>query len=175
LAERADATRPNAAEEASGESGRRNEALYKGITAIAAVSVIAVVAAMAVIMVVMVTGGTAGGGMMNGGMNGDMMGGMMGGGSDPSGEAAVEGVTQVRLENIAFSPANIVIEAGTTVTWTNYDSARHTVTSDEGDEFASPTFGRNGTFSYTFDVPGEYYYHCEPHPNMKGLVTVRPG
>ncbi len=143
----------------------------KGITAIVVISVIAVVAAMAVIMVVMVAGGTAGGGMMNGGMDG----GMMDGGSNPADEAAAEGVTQVRLENIAFSPANIVVDAGTTVTWTNYDSALHTVTSDDGGELASPTFGRNGTFSYTFDVPGEYYYRCEPHPNMKGLVTVRPG
>ncbi len=146
----------------------------KGITgtfaAVAAIAVIAIVASMAVIMVVMVGGGLAGGGMMDGGM----MGGMMGGGSDPSDEAAVEGVTQVRLENIAFSPANIVVDAGTTVTWTNYDSASHTVTSDEGDEFGSPAFGRDGTFSHTFDVPGEYYYHCEPHPNMRGLVTVRP-
>lgn len=141
----------------------------KGIAAIVAIAVVAAVASMSVIMVVMVGGGLDGG-MMDGGM----MDGMMGGGSDPSGEAAVEGVTQVRLENIAFSPANIVVEAGTTVTWTNYDSARHTVTSDDRGELASPLFGRDGTFSHTFDLPGEYYYHCEPHPNMKGLVTVRP-
>jgi plastocyanin len=138
--------------------------LDKGIAAIVSIVVVAAVASMAVIMVVMVGGG------LDGGM---MDGGMMGGGSDPSGEAAVEGVTQVRLENIAFSPANIVVEAGTTVTWTNYDSARHTVTSDDGSELVSPLFGRDGTFSHTFDLPGEYYYHCEPHPSMQGLVTVR--
>ncbi len=62
---------------------------------------------------------------------------------------------------------------GTTVTWTNYDSIGHTVTSDEGDEFRSPLFGSNETFSHTFNQPGEYLYHCEPHPNMKGLVTVK--
>jgi len=114
--------------------------------------------------------GMVGGGMMRG----DMMRGMMGGGSDPSDEAAVEGVTQVRLENIAFAPANIVVDAGTTVTWTNYDSASHTVTSDSGDELESPLLGQNGTFTHAFDVAGEYYYHCVPHPNMRGLVTVRP-
>ncbi len=154
----------------SGESGRRNDALDKGIAAIVAIAVVAAVAFMAVIMVGMVGGGMMDGRMMDGGM----MDGMMGGGSDPSDEAAVEGVTQVRLENIAFSPTNIVVEAGTTVTWTNYDSARHNVTSDDGGELASPLFGRDGTFSNTFDLPGEYYYHCEPHPSMKGLVTVRP-
>lgn len=99
--------------------------------------------------------------------------GMMGAGSDPTDETAVEGVTQVRLQDFAFSPANIVVDVGTTVTWTNYDGAAHTVTSNEGEELKSPLFGQDGTFSYTFDEPGEYFYHCEPHPNMKGLVTVR--
>ena len=94
-------------------------------------------------------------------------------GSDPADEAAVEGVTEVRLEDFAFAPANIIVEAGTTVTWTNYDSAGHTVTSDESGELGSPTFGRDATFSHTFNVPGEFYYHCEPHPYMKRLVTVR--
>ena len=117
-------------------------------------------------MIVMMSG--AMGGMFGG------MGGMMGGqGSDPADETAVEGVTQVRLQDFAFSPANIVVDVGATVTWTNYDGVAHTVTSDEGEELKSPLFGQNGTFSYTFDKPGVYFYHCEPHSNMKGLVTVR--
>ena len=99
---------------------------------------------------------------------------MMGGrGSDPARESPVAGVTQVRIEDFAFAPANIVVDAGTTVTWTNYDSASHTVTSDDGDELDSPLFGKNKTFSHTFDEPGEYAYHCAPHANMQGLVTVR--
>ena len=117
----------------------------------------------------------AGVGMMGGRM-GDWHGRMMGGrGSDPSGETPVEGVTQVRIEDFAFAPANIVVDVGTTVTWTNEDGARHTVTSDDGDELASPLFGRGETYSHTFDTPGEYAYHCDPHPNMRGLVTVRAG
>src|SRR3990172_1584288 len=100
---------------------------------------------------------------------------MMGGaGSNPDQETAVAGVSQVRLENFAFAPANIVIDAGAKVTWTNYDSVDHTVTSDDGDALDSPLFGKNETFSHTFDKPGEYRYHCTPHPNMRGLVTVRP-
>ena len=112
--------------------------------------------------------------MMTSMMGGGHMG-MMGQGSNPAGEAPVEGVTQVRIENFAFAPANIVVDAGTTVTWTNYDALAHSVKSDEGDELQSGLFGQDGTFSRTFDEPGEYYYHCEPHPNMKGLVTVRAG
>ncbi len=104
-----------------------------------------------------------------------MMGSMMGGaGSDPSGETPAVGVTEVRLEDFAFAPANIVIDAGTTVTWTNKDNVAHTVTSDDGDELESEYFGRDGTFRHTFDTPGECRYNCEPHPNMHGRVTARP-
>ena len=95
-------------------------------------------------------------------------------GSDPAKETPVFGVTEVRLDDFAFAPANIVIDAGTTVTWTNYDNETHTVTSDEGDELESERLGKGETFRYTFETPGEYYYHCEPHSNMHGLVTVRP-
>ncbi len=135
--------------------------------AVVAMGFVALVVIVAVMMVSMV--GIGGMGMMGGGGMG-MMGGQ---GSDPADETAVEGVTQVRLQDFAFSPANIVVDVGTTVTWTNYDGVAHTVTGDEGEELKSPLFGQNGTFSYTFDKPGEYFYHCEPHPNMKGLVTVR--
>lgn len=110
--------------------------------------------------------------MMSMAMSGHM--GMMGGrGSDPAEETAVAGVTQVRIEDFAFAPANIVVDVGTTVTWTNEDNVAHTVTSDEGGELDSPLLGENESFSHTFDQPGAYAYHCTPHPNMKGLVTVR--
>ena len=103
--------------------------------------------------------------------------GMMGGrGSNPNDETPVSGVTQVRMEDFAFSPANIVVDAGTTVTWTNDDSVGHTVTSDDGDELDSPLIGQGDTYRQTFETPGEYSYHCTPHPNMQGRVTVRaPG
>ena len=96
------------------------------------------------------------------------------GGSDPSKETPAVGVTDVRLDDFAFEPANIEIDPGTTVTWTNYDGDSHTVTSDEGDELDSGLLSKTETFSYTFETPGEYYYHCEPHSKMHGLVTVRP-
>jgi plastocyanin len=98
---------------------------------------------------------------------------MSGAGSDPSKETPVEAVTDVRIENFAFAPANIVVDVGTTVTWTNDDVVPHTVTSDDGDELDSELLNPGDTFSHTFDTPGEYRYHCTPHPNMQGLVTVR--
>ena len=130
-----------------------------GSAGVAALAFVTMVTFMIVMMVWMTSGG--------------MMGGMMGGGSDPADEVAVEGVTQVRQQGFAFAPANIVVDAGTTVTWTNRDGVGHTVTSDGGSELQSPLLGQTQTFSHTFDEPGQYRYYCEPHPFMRGLVTVR--
>jgi plastocyanin len=115
----------------------------------------------------------AGVGMMGGRMSNGHWGMMGGRGSDPAEETAVADVTAVRMEDFAFSPANIVIDAGTTVTWTNYDGVGHTVTSDDGDELDSSLFARGETYSHTFETEGTFAYHCKPHPYMQGLVTVR--
>ena len=155
-------------EENDQQHGRNNDALVKGIIA-ASVAIVAIAfVAMVIFMIVMMS--DAMGGMM-GGMSG-AMGGMMGGGSNPADEAAVEGVTQVRQQDFAFAPANIIVDAGTTVTWTNHDGVGHTVTSDGGGELQSPLLGQTETFSHTFVEPGRYSYFCKPHPYMKGLVTV---
>jgi plastocyanin len=36
---------------------------------------------------------------------------------------------EVRIDNFTFAPQRIVVQAGTTVTWTNADDAPHTVVS----------------------------------------------
>jgi plastocyanin len=76
------------------------------------------------------------------------------------------------IENFAFSPATLTVKAGTTVTWTNRDSAPHTVTSDAG-AFGSDTMPRGGTYQFTFSQPGTFTYHCSIHPSMKGTVIVQ--
>ena len=80
----------------------------------------------------------------------------------------------------AFSPKDIMINAGDTVTWKWDDATQHTVTSDNS---AWPNSGVKGggppfaTFQNTFATPGVYKYHCQIHggPNglgMSGSVTV---
>lgn len=83
----------------------------------------------------------------------------------------------VTIKDFAYSPDKIEIQAGTTVTWTNEDSAPHTVTSTKGDDvgtavtdlFDSGEMQQSDTFSYTFDKPGEYYYECTIHATMKSM------
>ena len=75
------------------------------------------------------------------------------------------------IEGFAFSPGTIEIKVGTTVTWTNNDSAPHTVTSSDG-MLDSGRLEQGATFSYTFDTAGSFDYFCEFHPNMTGTVVV---
>jgi plastocyanin len=76
------------------------------------------------------------------------------------------------MKGLAFDPATVTISAGESVTWTNEDSAGHTVVADNG-EFKSDTLGNGGSFSFTFDKAGTYPYHCSIHPSMKGTVVVQ--
>jgi plastocyanin len=78
----------------------------------------------------------------------------------------------VSIVNFSFQPATLTVAAGTTVTWTNNDSAGHTVTADDG-SFKSDKLGSGTTFSQTFAKAGTYAYHCAIHSSMKGTITVQ--
>lgn len=80
-------------------------------------------------------------------------------------------------DNACFVEAEVMVSAGGTVTWTNDDTAAHTVTS------GTPTDGPDGvfdssiimsgaTFEHTFEEAGEYDYFCIVHPWMTGKITV---
>jgi plastocyanin len=75
-----------------------------------------------------------------------------------------------------FSPSSITVSIGSTIVWTNDDTAAHTVTSgiDTTPDgiFDSGLFMAGKTFSYKFEVAGEYPYYCLVHPWMIGTVTV---
>jgi Cupredoxin-like domain len=75
----------------------------------------------------------------------------------------------VTIEDIAFVPEVIKVEAGDTVTWIWNDGAvAHDVA---GDDFRSEVMSE-GTFSYRFDEPGSYDYVSTLHPNMTGTIEV---
>ncbi len=76
------------------------------------------------------------------------------------------------ISGFAFSPSTLTIKVGDTVTWTNQDAAKHTVTSDSGSELNSELLGKGRSYSHTFATAGTYNYHCTPHPYMTGKVIV---
>lgn len=80
--------------------------------------------------------------------------------------------TTVTFANFAFSPKDITIRVGDTVTWSN-SGGFHTVTGDGADPFCG-TASVPTTCSHTFTLPGTFTYHCVPHQSfgMVGSVTV---
>jgi plastocyanin len=77
----------------------------------------------------------------------------------------------VVIENYAYSPATLTVSVGTTVTWTNQDTVKHTVTT-QTQLFDSGLLAKDESFSYTFNQKGDFDYYCRPHPYMKGKVSV---
>lgn len=75
------------------------------------------------------------------------------------------------LGNKAFTPDDVSVTVGTTVTWTNSDSVAHTSTSD-GEGWNSGSVAPGGNFSVAFRTAGTFPYHCAIHPGMVGTVTV---
>src|SRR5215208_106034 len=89
--------------------------------------------------------------------------------------AGAQGQTMtVSIEDFFFSPANMTVAPGTTVTWVNNGQAPHTSTADDG-AWDSGTLQPGESFSFTFDQAGTYTYHCSIHPDMTGAITVSGG
>lgn len=94
----------------------------------------------------------------------------------PATSPAAGGAT-VAIKDFAFAPQTLTVPVGATVTWTNSDSAAHTVTSADGpttdaattDLFDSGLMGDGDTFTHTFDTAGTFYYLCTPHRTMASM------
>jgi plastocyanin len=94
--------------------------------------------------------------------------------SSTGGGNMTPGPDSVNIVNFAFTPSNLAITAGATVTWTNKSNTAHTVTSDNGTFTSSGNIAPNGTYQVTFPSAGTFDYHCSIHPSMTAKVTVSP-
>ncbi len=79
--------------------------------------------------------------------------------------------------NECFVPTTVTVDVGGEVTWSNDDTAAHTVTSGSAvdgpdDTFDSSLFVAGDTFSWKADTAGEFPYFCMVHPWMAGTVIV---
>ncbi len=89
------------------------------------------------------------------------------------------GATIATTQQNRWAPAEVEVKTGETVTW-NFDgsTADHNVKGEEGpdEDTLWPTrdsgFKRAGTYTYTFNVAGDYKFLCTAHPGMEGTVKV---
>ena len=89
----------------------------------------------------------------------------------------------VNAEDNQFTPANIIISPGTTVTWHNVGKNVHNVQkASDALDFGAPfgvdaaNFGPGESYSFTFEKVGEnYFYTCTIHTLMNGHIQVEAG
>ena len=85
-------------------------------------------------------------------------------------QAAATG-SAVTIQDFAFAPASLTVKAGTTVTWTNQDSAGHSVKWADGTA-TSATLGTGASYTRTFTTAGTFTYICGIHASMHGTIVV---
>jgi len=78
----------------------------------------------------------------------------------------------VSISGFTFSPAELTVSPGDTVTWTNDDAFLHTTAADSG-AWASAELGRGQRFVLVAARAGRFPYHCAAHPVMRATLVVR--
>jgi plastocyanin len=90
-----------------------------------------------------------------------------------AGTALAAGVDMVDDD---YSPAQVTIEAGQSVTFTNAGDRPHTATADDG-SFDTGALDPGSSATVTLNSPGTYRYYCQFHggpggDGMSGVITV---
>jgi plastocyanin len=89
--------------------------------------------------------------------------------------SALAATRTVDITVAGFTPKNITIQYGDTVTWTNKDTGNHQVLPDNGAFPTSPVLAASQTYSHTFTKSGNFDYRDAFNTNRRGSITVRPG
>jgi plastocyanin len=92
----------------------------------------------------------------------------------PASAPVQSGSVQIAYRNITIQPDTVKVKVGSTITWTNYDSIEHNVTSEGGSQtFASGNIGEGAHFTIKATTPGVIHYECTIHPtSMNGTIEV---
>jgi len=83
----------------------------------------------------------------------------------------------VKMKESSFSPGTINATQGATIEWINLDGFSHTVSAFNSTAWNSPLIPPGHSFNLTITsslVAGNYYYFCNVHPFMIGLVDILP-
>jgi plastocyanin len=93
----------------------------------------------------------------------------------PPGSIACATFCIVVMRDSSFSPGTVNATVGATIDWVNLDGFSHTVTPFNSTAWNSSLIPPGHSFNLTITsslAPGSYYYFCNVHPFMIGLVTV---
>ena len=113
-------------------------------------------------------------GMMAWWGGGDHMGMMRRGSSGAEQTPVVSAAERVTIEirNYEYFPAKLTVDAGTEVTWVNYDTVPHNAVADDG-AFETDRLDKDDSGSVVMYEAGTHAYKCTFHPAMTATITVR--
>ncbi|HLB23635.1 MAG TPA: plastocyanin/azurin family copper-binding protein [Dehalococcoidia bacterium] len=84
---------------------------------------------------------------------------------------STERQVEVIVDNRDYTPRDLTVTKGATVTWTFKDDVPHNVVDDRG-AFDSGILKKGDSWSLTAETPGTYYYYCTLHHIMQGTLVV---
>ncbi len=88
--------------------------------------------------------------------------------------AAEPGVTEVDIIKFKFTPAEITINKGDKVVWTNKEKRQyHSVWFEALGEPEPDYLFPGDSYERVFKEAGDFPYRCGPHPEMRGMVHVK--
>lgn len=85
------------------------------------------------------------------------------------------GENEIWLEYKLFTPSQLVVASGTSVTFTNKDNANHSVTNVNG-LFDSGKITSGNSYSFNFTKTGSFSFYCKYHSSVnaeQGYITVQ--
>ena len=86
-------------------------------------------------------------------------------------EKAVHKVYNVEIKQMQFQPAELTLQKGDTVVWTNHDIVTHDVTEEKNKLWTSGSLAPGKSWSLVVAESDDYY--CSIHVVMKGKLIVQ--
>jgi plastocyanin len=87
-------------------------------------------------------------------------------------DAAPNARFRVKIVDFAFTPRNMQVRVGDTITWTNNGSMVHNSVATNG-HWNSGNLNPGASFTFRFMTAGLFPYRCSLHPvQMTGTVRV---
>lgn len=77
----------------------------------------------------------------------------------------------VDIKQMQFQPAELTVQKGDTVTWTNHDIVAHDVTEEENKLWTSGPLAPGESWSLVVNESADYY--CSIHVVMKGKLILQ--
>lgn len=90
--------------------------------------------------------------------------------NDTAGTAPAGGAKVIKSSGTLWTPDEITVKAGTTVTWKVEKGLEHDLSGEDGVKHEK---GTAFTYTHTYADAGTYSYQCTLHGGMDGTVTVQ--